>query len=321
MKKKILGLGMVISGGMLVGAIERPVGEQKSEVDRPVEQPQGGILEKANPAPKGQRAVEVIPVEEKVAYLGVGGDPADEVLLSHLQVKSGLVVSTIDPQSAAAKVLQQYDVIHSLDEKLVGDQESLREILSDYQPEQEVRLGIIRAGKAEEVKVVLGSVPERLQMGANRFGPAGFEELLPDRMGRGFGGIGDPEIEKRLMEQLEKAFGGDGGGFKQLKLDLNGDFLNGDDVQMGLKSAGSMRLEDAEGSIEMKMKDGKREVRVMDKQGKLLYEGPYDNDIDKAAVPEEFRERVESLGFGNMGGGLLQFKFNNQGRIAPKKNE
>ena len=93
----------------------------------------------------------------------------------------------------------------------------------------------------------------------------------------------------------EKAFGGNGAGFRQLHLDLGANLLDGDDEKMGLQGIGSIRLEDEDGSIEMKMQNGKRELKIRDKEGGLLFVGPYDSDVDKAAVPEEYQERVERL--------------------------
>ncbi len=47
----------------------------------------------------------------------------------------------------------------------------------------------------------------------------------------------------------------------------------------------------------MKQSKGSKESRVFDKEGKLLWEGPYDTEQDKAAVPDDIRERIERLDF------------------------
>jgi hypothetical protein len=90
------------------------------------------------------------------------------------------------------------------------------------------------------------------------------------------------------------------------------------DLKMGFQGIGSMKFVDEEGSIEMKMTDGQRELTIRDKQGKLLFEGPYDNDIDKAAVPEEYRGRVQRLDNSGNGNGF-HLKLNGRDLLQKRK--
>lgn len=94
-----------------------------------------------------------------------------------------------------------------------------------------------------------------------------------------------------------------------------------------LEAQSSIRLMDDQGSIEMKTIDGQKEVRVFDKAGKLLWEGPYDTDQDKAAVPDDIRERIESVNVDmNIGGKGIRLRmgpkrFRPLDEIAPPKDE
>ncbi|MGB1129565.1 MAG: hypothetical protein ACPG4K_05915, partial [Haloferula sp.] len=57
--------------------------------------------------------------------------------------------------------------------------------------------------------------------------------------------------------------------------------------------------------------NGSKEARVYDKQGELLWEGPYDTEQDKAAVPDDIRERIERLNFDIRGNGKeMQLRLN-----------
>ncbi|MDA7676223.1 hypothetical protein N8543_02370 [Akkermansiaceae bacterium] len=135
--------------------------------------------------------------------------------------------------------------------------------------------------------------------------------LLNQQLENALGGLGDDKLQKEMMRQLEKALGNDGAGFKQFKFNLGGNMLEEKDLKLGFRGIGSMKFVDEEGSIEMKMTDGQRELSIRDKEGKLLFEGPYDNDIDKAAVPEEYRERVERIdSSGDENGFRLRFNGN-----------
>lgn len=296
MKITTIGLTALLgSFGNLV-AIERPIGEKANEeIPAQPAEPQGGVLGNDQKAEKAEE----IPQVQKLAYLGVGGQPAGEALLMHLNLKSGLLLTTIDPTSPAGLAgLKENDIILEVDGLKLTDQDSLREALADEKPGAEILLKLIRRGETIDQNVTLGESPLGPRIRPNALLPnqaAEMNRLLEEQFGNALGGLGNNEFQKKLMEQLEKALGDQGAGFRQLRLDLGANLLNGEDMKMGIQGFGSMRLEDEEGSIEMKMQNGQRELMIRDKEGNLLFEGPYDSDIDKAAVPEEYRERVERL--------------------------
>ena len=133
MKLSTVGLSALIGTFASLSAIERPAGEKTAE-EIPVKpaRPQGGILrddqkvdkaEKAEATPKNKLKI----IEEKVAYLGVGGLEASEALLMHLELESGLLLSTIDPASPAGlSGLKENDIIVAVGETKLTDQDSLR---------------------------------------------------------------------------------------------------------------------------------------------------------------------------------------------------
>lgn len=317
---KIAKIGLTALLGSLLGlsAIERPGGESDTK-KTPVE-PQGGVLgngQKADQAGKDQVAPKPMPVE-KVAYLGVGGEACSEALLVHLELKSGLLVSTVDLTSPAGLAgLKEMDIIVSVDGDQLTDQDSLRAAISDAMPGDEVALKLVRRGKPIDQKVTLGEAPAIRVIPPQAIIPnqaADMNRMLNMQLGNALGGLGDEGLQKELMEQIEKALGREGLGnggreLKQFRFNLGGDLLDGKENNLGFRGIGSMRLEDNEGSIEMKMTDGKRELAIRDKEGKLLFEGPYDNEIDKGALPEEYRERVERLDMGR-GGNRMELRLN-----------
>ena len=65
------------------------------------------------------------------------------------------------------------------------------------------------------------------------------------------------------------------------------------------KSSSSFKFVDENGSGEMKTTEGGKEVIVKDTEGKMLFEGPWDTEQDKAAAPEGIRERIEGMNQGN----------------------
>ncbi|MCH1419995.1 MAG: PDZ domain-containing protein [Akkermansiaceae bacterium] len=328
---KITTIGLVVLLGSFLDlpAIERPDGDGSNE--KIPAQPKGGILrEDQKGGADAKAAPKPIPVN-KVAYLGVRGDESSEALRSHLELEGGLLLSTVKPTSPAGLAgLKRLDVIVSVDGNSLTDQDSLRDVITRYNPGDEVTLKIVRRGKKIEQKVTLGEAPEIQNLPLQAIIPnpaADMNRLLNQQLENALGGLGDDKLQKEMMKQLEKALGNDGAGFKQFKFNLGGNMLEEKDLKLGFRGIGSMKFVDEEGSIEMKMTDGQRELSIRDKEGKLLFEGPYDNDIDKAAVPEEYRERVERIdSSGDENGFRLRFNGNflqeqrKDGKEIPQKN-
>jgi serine protease Do len=309
---KITQVGLAALLGTLVsaGAIERPKGEEAQTLPP---EPQGGVLEDSEK-----------PVEkavEKIAFLGVGGIEASNVLKHQLELEHGLQLTQVSPNSPAGLVgLAEHDIIVSVEEIPLTDQDSLRKSLTGFKPGDEVTLKLVRRGKVIEQEVTLGE-SEAMQ-DAQALMPdqaRDLNQLLRNQLGKQLGGFDNEQLREQLLQEMERAFGPNGGkDILEFKLDLNGgNLLNGNDKQLGFKGIGKMRFQDNEGSVEMDQSDGERELTIRDQEGKLLFSGPYDNEIDKEALPEEYRDRVERLlGSGENGG--FQLKMRN---FAPKAKE
>lgn len=325
---KITTIGLTALLGSLLGlsAIERPGGDEKSE--KAPAQPKGGILGDDQKADKIERRKDAnivpkpMPVD-KVAFLGVHGDASSDALLAHLNLEGGLLLSTVRPISPAGLAgLKELDIIVSVDDSMLTDQESLRTIIADYNPGDEVTLKIVRRGKTIEQKVTLGETPALRNFPPQAIIPnpaADMDRLLNRQLENALGGLGNDKLQREMLKQLERALGNNDGGFKQFKFDFGENIPGGKNAKMDFRGIGSMKFVDKDGSIEMKMTDGQRELAIRDKEGNLLFEGPYDSDIDKAAVPEEYRERVERLDNGGNGSG---FRLKMNGRdVLPKRGE
>ena len=325
MKMIIIGLTALLGSLLGLSAIERPGGDKKAE--KAPAQPKGvlpGEDQKADRANKDRVpkvAPEPMPIE-MVGYLGVRGDVSSEALRAHLGIEGGLLLRTVKPASPAGLAgLQELDIIVSVDDIKLTDQDSLRKVITGYNPGDEVTLKIIRRGKTIEQKVPLGEAPAVQNFPPQAIIPnpaADMNRLLNEQLENALGGLGNDMLQKEMMEQLEKALGDNGAGFKKFKFNFGGDMFDRKDLKMGFQGIGSMKFVDEEGSIEMKMTDGQRELTIRDKQGKLLFEGPYDNEIDKAAVPEEYRERVERLDTSGNGNGF-HLKLNGRDLLQNRK--
>lgn len=302
--KGLLGVASVVIA-LPSSAIENPAVE---EAPKQKENREAAVEEAPN---ENQKA------ENKIAMLGVGGSPASETLSLHLGLEAGngLTLFHIVPGSAAAKAgLEAHDVLTDFANKKIGGQQDLRDAVAAQQPGDEVTVKFIHKGKAEEKKVVLGERKDLPQV----FPGAGVNPMF-----QGMGNI--PEADRKRMqeqmqkhlEQMRKQLGENGGMQLDLQRLLQGAQQGQVDPKDPKGKAGkqfnfaantSITMMDGQGSVTMKSADGKKEVIVKDKAGKVEFEGPYQTEQDKAAVPDGVRERLERLNFGGDGGGGLRLQ-------------
>lgn len=256
-----------------------------------------------------------------VAYLGVGGIEVPELLSIHLGLKAGegVVVRTLDPDGpAAAMGVEENDVLLRVAGTAVGSQDELRDAIQTHQSGEEVDLDLIHEGKPMKKTVKMGDRPDLPGVVAPQIAP--MLEGLPEGQAkrvreaieqnlRAMEGLQMPEVDRPMpeaMKQLEKRM-------EQMFRGMG--FQGGGDGGPGVQFHGSstIRLQDAEGSVEMQSKDGSKQMRVRDNDGEIEWEGPWDTEQDKAAAPDNIRERIERLNLdviedGDDGGLKLQIR-------------
>lgn len=321
----LLGIGLILPGL----AIERP---SDLDTDLPLRaKPAAGLQAREdkrdeNVVPRVQadehggqagsgRAQAPVPQTGRQAYLGLGIGPLPEALRVHLgmEASEGVIVHSVDPNGPAAAVgIEANDVLRSVNGKAVRSQAELRAVTAAHQPGESLDLSLIHKGQERQVKVELGS-RVRSEAPAGPAGPFGdgrldqFFEGLPreqaDRIRRAI------EENLRLGEDSEaNGLFPDFGGIHELQRRmLDGAFQGMANGTMRMAGTSSVRLLDADGSVEIEVRDGLKEVRVRDRDSKILWEGPYNTEEEKAAAPKEVRERIDRVDFNGISG--FQFKF------------
>ena len=252
------------------------------------------------------------PLAEARGYLGVGASKLPELVGEHLKLPEGegVVIRTLDPEGPVAKAgLAPNDIITKVAGKSIGTHDQLRDSVAGKKPGEEIAIDYIHRGELKTATVALGSAPA--QQGA----VAGAEvKPLDNLMMNGM----PPDQMKRIREAIEqnmKAFEAldaedlDAGavmgrGMHQRMQQMlqaipapviPDEAMNLDDLKMNSTSSSSIRILDENGSVELKSQDGRKEVRVFGKDGKVEWEGPYDTPQDKEAVPKDVRERIDRL--------------------------
>lgn len=234
--------------------------------------------------------------KEKVTFLGVETAPVNRTLSAHLGLprETGLIVTRIAPDSPAASILQEDDVLTKFEDQILVNMPQLGTLVRSKKEGDEVTLAVMRAGKETVVKAKLAAreVPKVAQMEFFQGSPGVF----------GFGAGPD-------LEQL-RALPGMGPDHARDVLRIIGsqraNALNGPRMHIRARSGGqgstildlpksNISYSDEEGSIEIKSDDDKRMLIVKDAGGKELFNGPYGSPEERKNLPPEIAKRLEKL--------------------------
>jgi serine protease Do len=271
-------------------------------------------LKPAAEAPKANNALEKTAPNQKedVAYLGVLATQVSDMLAGHLGLKEGegIAVQMVAPDAPAAKAgITVNDIITRVGEKPVGSHTELSELVTGCKPGDTIRLEVIHKGKRAGLDVTLGTRPE------------GIDNLQPNPLIEGLPLDGVP---KEMADRIRGAIKGNLGGIRWNFGNMGEDALTPENIQDmknqmkkmgGLKGLGldfqtssCTRMMDDEGSVEMKSTQGGKEATLRDKDDKVTWTGPWDTEQDKAAAPEDVRNRINRLHLndGGVGNGMLK---------------
>jgi len=130
-------------------------------------------------------------------------------------------------------------------------------------------------------------------------GGGAFNEAIIKSLERSIKSI--DESMKRL-DQVDKLLGNEGGWkfdmqglLGKLDLDKPKDAPKDRAMKFDFNAQASITRMDSEGSVTIKTINSNKEVIVKDKSGKVVFEGPYQTEQDKAAVPDKFKHRIDGF--------------------------
>lgn len=264
------------------------------------------------------------PAENPTAYLGIMTERVPQAVREHLNLgdQDGVIITSVIPDGPAHKSgLAPNEIITAIGDEKVATPAEVSTIIAGHKPGDEIRISSIHKGKPVDHKITLGERPAHLPMaramGAEQL-PAleGMPEELADRIRRmveenvqGFEmpflpleePIPAPEVDEAMNEmrkKMEQALQQ-----HEMKFELG---VDGNGIKAQRQA--TFRMMDDEGSIEMKSQDDSKEVTVRDKENNTIWSGPWDTDQDKAAAPQDIRQRIERLNLDGNGRGL-RFNF------------
>lgn len=279
------------------------------------------VVEKETGLPDIKLQADLPKVPVQAAFLGVVSSEIPDMLADHLDLKpgEGVVIRSLVPDGPAARSgIAINDVITKVAGQPVGTPMELSKEITGHKPGESISLDLIHKGKPATLDVTLGVKPAEMADNAPRTLdqldleglPKELAERVRDAIAGNLGGFELGGDEAQIPPRMEEAM-------RDLQKRMQGALgkaiLPDDDVagKVQVQGGATIKQMDQQGSVEVKAKDGAKEVTVRDQQGNVTWSGPWDTAQDKAAAPADVRQRVDSLNIDNSfkGAGLrLQFR-------------
>ncbi|HVU23081.1 MAG TPA: PDZ domain-containing protein [Opitutus sp.] len=232
--------------------------------------------------------------KETVAFLGVETETAPAVLAAQLNLprSTGLVIRHVVPDSPAATVLHENDVLLKLDDQLLIDPHQLSVLIRNHQEGEEVSLTYMRGGKEATAKVKLAKhdVPKMawVESAPMRDGNFAFRMFGGDEDGHG-----DPESMDRVLSLLDQRHGTPAPESRRIEIERpGGPGLHALSVNPGNSN---ISYSDEKGSLELTIKDGKKSLVAKNAKGEQLFSGPIDTPEQRKALPPDVRDRLDQI--------------------------
>lgn len=263
------------------------------------------------------------PAAAQVAYLGVVTGPIPEILTTHLGVRNGegvLVRSLMPDGPADTAGINAQDLIITIDGKPALSPAEISDIIRGHQPGDKVKIGLIQHGKGTELDVTLGTRPDQLARGDGmrrhrmQNMPDDMAERIRDmlegnRMELRFDGevfpFGEGQADiRRMMQEMQQ---------RLQQFEQQPGLVPDEDAEHQLQNSATIRVMDQDGSLEIHSDNGQRTLIARDQDNEILWQGPWNDEQDKAAAPEDIRKRADKLNFDLDGLGLegngMRFEF------------
>jgi hypothetical protein len=242
----------------------------------------------------------------KVAYAGLNVGPRAEGAPASVPVGVGIQVGFIDPQGPSAGKVEEGDILTRLDDQMLFNAEQFRALVRTRQAGGKAKLTLVRGAEPMVVEIVLGARPEERGI-AGRPGRTGVVDVppglrvapgavLPDELLRQLedmrAGLIPPPSARSRVPSVDELRARSGASSSSHSFSFS--FGN------GAQSSSHSMASDAEGSVSLEEKDGKKRAVVRDLAGKTLFEGDVTDQATVEKLPADVRRRlklVEGKGF------------------------
>lgn len=220
------------------------------------------------------------------AWIGVLTVPLPELVSEHVGLNEGegVMVEAVLAGSPAEKAgIMKRDILTHADTDVIEGGRALSKLVASKKSGDTIVLNVRRKNESMQVQVELAAKPKRIALSGQEPEPAARFPLggnaIDQRLARVFGQM--EEMDQGLAEALEAQ----AGAIARITASPG----NGAHQRMEIS------LADKEGRLSVSTLDGKTKVKLWDSEGEVLFEGPYNTEEEKEAVPEKLRKRVEKV--------------------------
>jgi hypothetical protein len=242
------------------------------------------------------------------AFLGVVSSEVPAMLASHLGLKpgEGILVQSLMPDGPAAKAgIAVHDVITRVAKIAIASPADLSTEVTAHQPGEKLPIGLIHQGKPTELEVTLGTRPAGVAANDPRpldqLNLDGIPKALADRVRGMIEGSGmDLPLDNNGLNPAPQAEMNEAMREMKLRMEQAIDAARAagnpkPEPGIHLQQGATIRLMDDQGSIELRSNNDGKDVTLRDKDNKIIWTGPWDTPQDKAAAPEQVRQRLERI--------------------------
>lgn len=240
------------------------------------------------------------------AFLGVVSERLPDSVAPYLGIDKAIIVKGLMPDGPAAQAgIATNDIITHIGDQAIQSPDELTRKVASHQPGEKIRVAILRKGKPQDLDVTLGQRPNNFAEAApeprenkpdlNAI-PNELRERARQMLGENFG-----EREMNFEQHFQGMFPEVNDAMKQLRQHMENAMRNLEAPKITrergiqLEQGTTFRLSDEKGCVEIRTNNGSKEVTVRDADQKIAWSGPWDTAQDKAAAPEEVRQRIEAL--------------------------
>lgn len=238
------------------------------------------------------------------AYLGIYATKVNPNVSHQLKLTENLYlnVELVAKNSPAEKAgIQKFDLLLQMNDQILVNQEQLKYLVRSKMPTDEVIFTLLRQGKKQKITVKLGEsnltqedpfqnpnlydrFPHYDPFGMDSFekdpflhNPQNLEDLIP------FLHFNQNRVRhKKILPQ------------KQSEDDPLHPKANTESFSKQT-SQSQVMITDEEGTLEWTEKNGQKSLRATDPYGKVLFDGPIDNEGERKALSGNLKSRLEKL--------------------------
>jgi hypothetical protein len=205
----------------------------------------------------------------KVAFLGVNTSPASVALQKQLQLKPGvgLVVDSVEKGSPAEQAgLKEFDVLHMFDDQILINVEQLTVLVRNAGAGKDVKLTVIREGSPKTLNAKLAERDAQ---------PMTLRLFRPDGAGGRLQGITFNNAPRaQTMTGLVR--------------------INTPDGKNQLQAA-CVNIVSDKHKMTINNVDGRKHLKIEDKAGKVLFDGPISTKEELDKVPADLRQAYTDI--------------------------